>query len=256
MRMTISRLLEKMVPDPQQCRAAAHELREKYPHETAEQLAQRAIWHARQSAMAVGAVTGVVSSPLTMVPAALADMAAMLRLEGVMAGTIAALFEPQTLDDHSIESDIATILFPGAVSQVLRQVGVRAGERATKNLIRKHVTEGALQTVMKVAAKHLGLDLTRNAIVEKTVPLVGAGIGAGWNWLEIGAVGNRAIRYYKGEPLRVQGDGITTVAARQLNSAAHHVGSAVKRITAKVRTARRPGSVPALPAPGDGEAAD
>ena len=38
--------------------------------------------------------------------------------------------------------------------------------------------------------------MAKKAVVSKTVPLVGAGIGAAWNWVELEAVGKRAVRYY------------------------------------------------------------
>ena len=230
--MTVARLLEKMVPDAAECRGAADELRRKHPTETAEELARRAVRGARQAGLAVGAATGAASNPIVMVPAALADMTAMLRIEGRMAGTIAALLDPAALLDGSLRADVVGILFPGAVSQVLRQVGVRAGEQATKNLIRKSLGEDAVKMAVKVATRHLGVDLTRNAIVEKTIPLVGAGIGAGWNWLEVGAVGNRAIHYYQGEPLRTH----TEAAVHHARQTAQR---AAKRIKAVVRTVTR-----------------
>src|SRR6476469_713611 len=126
MRMTVNRLLEKMVPDAAQCREAAERLRAKYPGESPEQLARHAVAEAQRSGVAVGALTGTASNPIVMVPAALADMAAMLRIEGVMAGTIAARLDPDSLEEGSLAADVSGVLFPGAVSQALRQVGVRA----------------------------------------------------------------------------------------------------------------------------------
>ncbi len=49
---------------------------------------------------------------------------------------------------------------------------------------------------MRMITRHLGFELTRKAVLEKTAPLVGAGIGAGWNWVEVGVVGERALHYY------------------------------------------------------------
>src|SRR3954447_9538670 len=179
MRMTVNRLLEKMVPDAAQCHEAAERLRQKHPGESPDQLARRAIAEAQRSGVAIGALTGAASNPITMVPAALADMAAMLRIEGVMAGTIAALLDPDSLEQGELPADVSGVLFPSAVSQALRQVGVRAGEQATKQLVRKYATEDVLKVVLKIATRHLGFDVTRNAIVERSVPLVGGGIGAG-----------------------------------------------------------------------------
>ena len=38
-------------------------------------------------------------------------------------------------------------------------------------------------------------------VESKGVPIVGMGIGAGWNWLEASAVGRRAIAYHTGQPI-------------------------------------------------------
>src|SRR5205085_9073019 len=136
--------------------------------------------------------TGAVASPVTMLPAAVADMAAMLKLEGKLAGTIAALLDPKSLDDPDLfQKEILRAVFPGAVSQALRKVGVRAAEDATKNLLRKALTREASKEAGERAAKMLGIRLTEKAIATKAVPIIGAGIGAAWNWLEIQAVGNR-----------------------------------------------------------------
>src|SRR4051794_6203749 len=184
MHTKVARLLEKMVPDAGPCREAATKLRAQHPDETPEQLARRAIKAARKAGLATGAATGIFTGPLTMIPAAVADMTAMLRIEGVMAGVIAAVMDPASLDDGSLPADVVSILFPGAISQVFRQFGIRAGEQAGRNVIRKFLTEDLLKRAVRMGANRVGAELTRKAIVEKTVPLVGAGIGAGWNWLE------------------------------------------------------------------------
>ncbi|HEX8523140.1 MAG TPA: hypothetical protein VF669_12860, partial [Tepidisphaeraceae bacterium] len=169
------------------------------PNATPEQIAQRAVKHARKWAASVGAATGIAASPITFLPAAAADAAAMLRLEGKLAGDIAALLDPDSLDDaETFRRDIIRNVFPGAVSQVLRKLGVRASEEAAKNLVRRIATRQATKEMTERAAKILGLRLTEKAIATKTVPLVGAGIGAAWNWTEIQIVGYRTIDYHLG----------------------------------------------------------
>jgi hypothetical protein len=134
-----------------------------------------------------------------MLPAAVADMAAMLRLEGKLAGTIAALLDPDSLNDaDTFRKEILRVVFPGAVSQALRKVGIRAGEEATKNLVRKLIGREAIKDLGERAAKMLGIRLTEKAIATKAVPIVGAGIGAAWNFVEIQAVGSRAVAYHLG----------------------------------------------------------
>src|SRR5437667_9538977 len=93
----LEKLLAWLIPDTEDCRRAAEQLRLGNPNKTAEEQAQRAVKDARKWAVSIGAATGIASSPLTMMPAAVADAAAMLKLEGKLAGTIAALLDAPSL---------------------------------------------------------------------------------------------------------------------------------------------------------------
>jgi hypothetical protein len=191
-------LLSFVIPDPQSCLDAAEKLRAGHGGDPPERLAHHVVVQARRWAAAAGGATGAAASPLVMIPAALADMGAVLRIEGNMAGTIGALLDPISLNQPEVfQADVLAIVFPGAVSQALRAIGVRAGQQFTRNLIRKYLTEGLLRSASEFAAKRLFIHVSERAVVSKTVPLVGAGIGAGWNWLELHAVGRRAIGYYQ-----------------------------------------------------------
>ena len=206
MNVNLESLLQWVIPDPEECRQAAIEARLVDPNFTAAEAARAAVKSARKWGAAAGATTGLAASPLTMLPAAVADMMAMLRIEGRMAGTVAALLDPESLNDPAaFRRDIIRVIFPGAVSQALRKVGVRVGEHATKQLIAKYASRALMKEMGEQAAKRLGVRLTQKAVATKAVPLVGAGIGGAWNWLEIQAIGKRAIEYHgggTGEPLR------------------------------------------------------
>jgi hypothetical protein len=197
--MNFQDVIRWIVPDPKHCLDAADQLRASHPIGTPpEQLAKRVIGLAKNWAVAAGAGTGIVANPLMMMPAALADIAMMLRIEGQMAGTIAALMDPPTLSQpEKLRADVLAIVFPGAVSQALRQVGLQAGQRVTRRLIEKYLTENLVKDAATVASKFLVVRVTRKAIVAKSVPIVAAGIGAAWNWVELEAVGRRAVRYYQ-----------------------------------------------------------
>jgi len=97
------------------------------------------------------------------------------------------------------------VLFPAAVSQALRQLGMVAAEEVTRSALRRSIAKGAVGRVFELAAKFLGVRVTEKAVLTKAVPIVGAGIGATWNWVEVRAVGKRAIKYYRGEPIGVRG---------------------------------------------------
>ena len=201
----IQQLMSWVVPDPDECRRAAMEMLTRDPNAPREQLAHELIRYAQQKAAAVGGLTGLAASPVTMLPAALADIAAVLKIEGTMVGGVAALLDPASLDDPDrFRADVLAVVFPAAVSQALRQLGVRAAEQFTKNLARKAAGKGGIETLAKLAGKVLGTRLTGKTVATKGVPLVGMGIGAGWNWLEASAVGHRAIAYHTGQPVGEQ----------------------------------------------------
>jgi hypothetical protein len=197
--VNIETMLQWLIPEPDECRKLAAEARLDDPNTDALAAARRVVKSARAWGAAAGATTGLAASPLTMLPAAVADMAAMLRIEGRLAGTVAALLDPDSLNDPvAFRRDIIRVIFPGAVSQALRKVGVRVGEQATKSLIAKYASKALMKEIGEQAAKRLGVRITEKMIATKAVPLVGAGIGGAWNWLEVQAIGNRAIGYHAG----------------------------------------------------------
>ena len=81
------------------------------------------------------------------------------------------------------------------------------GQKITQELIRRYLSEGLMKSVTRLASRYLFVHVTEKAIVSKTVPLIGAGIGAGWNWLEVKAVGRRAMHYYQHKGIRPGGPG-------------------------------------------------
>lgn len=199
----IEDFLIHLVPDASACLAVAQTLRRDHPALSAADLARHAIRAAKIKAATAGAATGVASGPITMIPAAIADMWAVLKIESMLIGVIAALLDPEALrNEHEmLRTDVIGVLFPAAASQALRQVGIRAGERLSQAVLRRYATEDMLRLVTRMAAGLIGKQLTRDALVKKAIPLVGMGIGAGWNWLEVQAIGLRAMRYYSQQPI-------------------------------------------------------
>ena len=195
--MEWSDLLGWIIPNPAECRAEAERLTAANPGMPPEDMARLAVKSAKKWAGAVGGAAGVVSNPLAMIPTTLAEAPVILRAEGKVAGVVAALLDPNSLDDYdAFQADILAVVFPGAVSQHLRPFGVRVGQVIAKDLIRKYIRGDVLRTIVKIAAKYLGLKLTQKALIARSVPLVGAGIGFTWNWIEVGKIGKRAIAYH------------------------------------------------------------
>src|SRR5690348_1451746 len=108
----LEQILSFLIPDAEDCRQEAERLRLENPNKSPEQLARQAVKGSRKWAASIGAATGVAASPLTMLPAAAADAAAMLKLEGKLAGTVAALLDPGSLGDkEAFRRDILRAVF-------------------------------------------------------------------------------------------------------------------------------------------------
>lgn len=195
--MDVESILKSLIPDPDECRAKVAKLRSAYPRHTNDELAQVAVAQAKTLLATIGVGSGLITNPLAMVPLAATEMTVVLNREARLAGVVAAILEPDVLNDpDAFSADVLAILFPGAVSQALGQFAMRAGQQTTRVLIRKHISKEVLKSIIKFAAKYLGLKLTQKAIITKAVPLVGAAIGGVWNWVEVRALGKRAIAYY------------------------------------------------------------
>lgn len=202
------RVLDVITPDPESCRQAAAKLAADFPGMTKEQRAAHATKRAKQVCAAVGGGMGLFSSPLSAIPAAAADVTVTLKTEAYLAGVIAAILDPDSLNDPTtFRADIFAILFPSAATQALREVAMKAGQATTKTLIRRYISKDVLKALIKFAAKYLGIKLTQRAILTKAIPLVGSVIGAGWNWVEVQRVGKRAVEYYSDQSVfRVPGE--------------------------------------------------
>lgn len=195
-------LIEKLLPTRNECKARARDLRVAHPDKSADALADVAIRNSRRRAAAVGAVTGLATNPFAMVPAAGVDMYAVMRMQAHLAGVIAALIDPDSLEDEdTFTTDILAVLFPAAISNALQTIGVQAGRQTSKVLIRKYISKDVLKTVIRWAVKYLGIKLTQRAIITKVVPVVGAAIGGGWNWLEVRRMGRRTLAYHQGQEI-------------------------------------------------------
>ncbi|NPC70985.1 hypothetical protein HPP05_14625 [Corallococcus exiguus] len=196
--MNLESLLASLVPDPEACRKKAEELRSAFPDASPEELAERLIRQAKVLLAAAGGGSGLIANPIAAAPLALAETGVVLKTEANLVGSIVALLDPDVLKDPGLfTTEVLAIVFPSAASQALREFTTRAGQATSRALIRRYISKGVLKALQRFALKYLGLKLTQRAIITKTVPLVGAGIGATWNWVEVQRVGKRAVRYYR-----------------------------------------------------------
>ncbi len=80
--------------DSGEARDHVRRLREEYAGATNEELSARVFAAARWKATGVGVMTGVASNPWVMIPAALADLATVLRIETETVARVALIYDP------------------------------------------------------------------------------------------------------------------------------------------------------------------
>jgi hypothetical protein len=205
--MDINTLFESLLPKPADSRSLALDLIRAYPNLSPAELVVLATKKTKRRAATTGFVSGLFGNPFAMLPAAAVDIFAVLKAEAALAGLVAALIDPETLDDEDVfQTDVIAILFPAVISNVLQAIGAHAGQHASKVLIRRYISKRVLKFVIRTALKYLGIKLTQRALIAKTVPLVGAFIGGTWNWFEVKHLGRRALRYHQGEEIPIPPD--------------------------------------------------
>ena len=183
-------------------RGAVEGLRRKYPNESNRALVERVFATARWKGTASGVLTGLPATLLLSAPAAATDAAVMLRLEVNAAAKAALVYDPRFFDDESAAYELLVpILGMTVTSQALRELGVRFGMGATRQVIRAVLSRGSLAAFKRVMWKYFGLAVTRRAVLTKALPIVGGLIGGAWNWAEMTAVRDRCITYFEGGEL-------------------------------------------------------
>lgn len=193
----IMQVLKKVLHvDPFECRGVVESRRAQHPTESPRELAQRIVSSYARKGAVEGFGAGLPSNPFTMVPAALADLAVVLHFYAKMTAAIGYLADRDYFDDPDWSNDALVMLAgPKVVSRVLKEAGIKVGERLTRSVIRKYLSKGVLRALKKWMAKWLGVKLGQRALISKAVPIVGGFIGGAWNFVEISAVGKRIIAY-------------------------------------------------------------
>ncbi len=177
-------------------------LRTKYPDHSNAALAKKLVRRARWWGIGAGFVTGLPANPWISMPAATADVGAMLRVEVVLAQRIALLYDPTYLDDGAVPYELLVpILGSRAAGEFLKEVAQRSGMGITRVVVKSVLTKATLSQFKRIMLKYFGLKVTQRAVLGKTMPLVGGVIGATWNNRELSAVGKRVVRYFEGEQL-------------------------------------------------------
>jgi hypothetical protein len=188
--------------EPSLVRNDAAALKLRYPGVENAILAQHIFAETRWKATASGALTGLPSNLAVAAPAALLDVATLLRLEAHAAARVACLYEPDFFEQSDAKWEVLIPVFGlNVISQIARQAGMRAGMAVSRQAIRKLLSKGSVKALRRILVQHFGARVSQRALITKTVPLVGALIGGAWNYGEVTLLRARCVRYFADEDL-------------------------------------------------------
>lgn len=179
-------------------------LQARHPELSRDQLIERLTRRARWWGAGVGFVTGVGSNPWAALPAALADVTAVLHAEVRLACRIALLFDPQFLDDPEPPYELLVPIFgTRAASELAGRAVIQGGRAVTQRMLQGLLARGGALQLRNWMLKYLGLRVTQRGVVTKLVPIVGGVIGGSWNYAEMSIVAGRVQRYFEGRSIEV-----------------------------------------------------
>ena len=183
--------------DPPAIIASVAAERRRSPNASNRGLAETAFSKARWKATATGVATGLPANPWVALPAATVDVAATLKLEALAAARVAVIYNPDYFENEGAAWELLIPIFGiDVVSQAFREFGVRGGIGLTRTTIRKYLTKETLKQFQKIMLKYFGIKVTQKGVIAKTLPIVGGLIGGAWNFVEVGKIRNRTIRYF------------------------------------------------------------
>ena len=194
----VSRSLElAFTVDAFESKAYIQALRARYPEFERRELADHMIRRAQWWGAGLGFATGVAGNPWIAAQASIADMAALLRTEILLACRIGLLFDEKLLDGEEPPYELLVPIMGGrAAGELARSALALGGMELTRQALLKFMRRDGIRQLERIMLKQFGVRLSRRALVTKTVPVVGGVIGGGWNYLELKLVGDRVYKYF------------------------------------------------------------
>jgi len=198
-------------------RATPEYLREKYPGESTERIADRLIRVAAKNAMLLGSVTGAAISAdelaglltageggvglpgniLLGLAALGAELVLLVRFQLQMVAGLARLYGVG-LDAEDPEDVLTVFTFAlgGSLAEQAGRLGMRVGARATRQMLERRMRR-ELFTPWKLVSERVGAKLVSRSLVKYAVPMASVGIGAAWNYATTRALGRLARKHFQ-----------------------------------------------------------
>jgi len=163
-----------------------------------ESLSKKIISRRSLKAGGVGAVCGLgglITLPVTMP----SDMYLTFRIQARMVLSIAYIYG-WNIHEEEISTDILLVMGGNAGITALKSLGIKTGQEFAKKAVQKHITREVMKKINKVVSRKIITKAGEKSAVSfaKMVPVVGAPIGASFDFFGTKAVGRTALKFYKG----------------------------------------------------------
>lgn len=174
-------------------------MRFKHPDMSNTQLAKLVVRRKSFKTGIIGGITGIggmITLPVT-IPA---NVLATWKISFSMIIAVAEVFG-YTSDPTELKTDLYLIIAGDAAKEVLKQAGIKVGEKLTKKALQKYLTRDLFQRVITILGKRIALKSLESTTSKfiKYVPLIGIPIGFSVDYGATRLLGSQAIKYYSKE---------------------------------------------------------
>lgn len=166
------------------------------PDKTPLELAKRIMWRRSLKAGGLGGICGIggfITLPLTMPT----NLYYTFRIQARLTLAIAHIYGWNIREDDAI-TDMLLVMGGSSSIEAAKSVGVSIGTEFAKKAVQKFVTRDVMKKINSVISRKIITKAGEKSLVSFAglVPLIGAPIGAGFDFFGTLAVGRAAITFY------------------------------------------------------------
>jgi hypothetical protein len=166
------------------------------PDKTPLELAKRIMWRRSLKAGGLGGVCGVggfITLPVTMPT----NLYYTFRIQARLTLATAHIYGWNITEDDAI-TDMLLVMGGSTSIEAAKSVGVSLGTEFAKKAVQKYVTRDVMKKINSVISRKIITKAGEKSLLSfvELVPLVGAPIGAGFDFFGTLAVGHAAIKFY------------------------------------------------------------
>ena len=175
-----------------------NKLYEQNPGVSCDELAKKVLHRKSIKNGLIGGFTGL-GGLITLPVAIPADLVCSWRIQASMAFSIAYIYG-HTKETTDLKTDLYLILAGDSAKEYLKRLGIEVSKGITKKAVDKYITRDIMVKIWKVVGQKIITKAGEKSMTSfmKMVPLVGAPVGFVFDWTATQAVGNIAIKFYRG----------------------------------------------------------